>query len=281
MPKKSPADQPAAAFQFTQSRFQDLVAETLQQAKALGAGDAVAEVSEAYGLSVSVRNRELENVERNRDKSLGVTVYLGNHRGHASTSDFSSNAIADTVRAAYDIARFTAEDPLAGLPDAQDVVTEIKDLDLFHPWTIDAGEAAQLALSCEAAALKTSRQITNSEGASVSAQHAHFYAGHMREGLTGQPGIFQGGYASTRHSMGVSVIAGKGDAMQRDAWYTSMRDATELASASAIGRYAAQRTLARVGARKIKTTQCPVLFEAPLASGLLGSFGHAISGGAL
>ena len=281
MPKKSPADQPAAAFQFTQSRFQDLVAETLQQAKALGAGDAVAEVSEAYGLSVSVRNRELENVERNRDKSLGVTVYLGHHRGHASTSDFSSKAIADTVRAAYDIARFTAEDPLAGLPDAQDVVTEIKDLDLFHPWTIDAGEAAQMALSCEAAALKTSKQITNSEGASVSAQHAHFYAGHMREGQTGQPGIFQGGYASTRHSMGVSVIAGKGDAMQRDAWYTSMRDATELASASAIGRYAAQRTLARVGARKIKTTQCPVLFEAPLASGLLGSFVHAISGGAL
>ena len=281
--KKTMQDSAAkpAGFQFTPDAFKGLVQETLASAKAMGAVDAVAEVSEAYGLSVSVRQQELENVERNRDKSLGVTVYLGHHRGHASTSDFSAKAVEDTVRAAYDIARFTAEDPMAGLPDAQDIVTDVRYLDLFHPWNVDAGAAAELALRCEGAALKTSRQITNSEGASVSAQHAHFFAAHMRGGEMDKPGIFSGGYASSRHSMGVSVIAGKGDGMQRDAWFTSMRDANELSGATAIGRYAAQRTLSRLNARKIKTIQCPVLFEAPLASGLIGSFVHAVSGGAL
>ncbi|MEZ7816007.1 MAG: metalloprotease PmbA [Burkholderiaceae bacterium] len=279
-----PADAKLAGFQFAQSHFQELVQDTLQSAKRLGAADAVAEVSEAYGLSVSVRNRELENVERNRDKSLGVTLYLGHHRGHAATSDFSKAAIEQTVKAAYDIARFTAEDAMAGLPDAQDVVGEVRDLDLFHPWAVDAATASEIAMTCENAALRTSKLITNSEGASVSAQHSHFYAAHMREGQIGSQGIdgvFAGGYASTRHSMGASVIAGKGDGMQRDGWYSSMRDQSDLANPKAIGRYAAERTLSRLHARKIPTTQCPVLFEAPLSSGLLGSFVHAISGGAL
>ncbi|MDP4607787.1 MAG: metalloprotease PmbA [Burkholderiaceae bacterium] len=280
-PKRADANVLLADFQFSQSHFQALVHDALQCAKGLGAADAVAEVSEAYGLSVSVRNRELENVERNRDKSLGVTLYLGHHRGHAATSDFSKAAIAQTVKAAYDIARFTAEDAMAGLPDVQDVVTEVRDLDLFHPWAIDAAGAADIAKQCEGAALKTSKLITNSEGASVSAQHSHFYAAHMRQGQMGGAGVFAGGYASTRHSIGTSVIAGKGDGMQRDAWFSSMRDHTELASPKTIGRYAAERTLSRLNARKIPTTQCPVLFEAPLASGLLGSFVHAISGGAL
>ena len=274
-------NQKQAQFQFAQAHLQELVSDALRCAKQLGAVDAVAEVSEAYGLSVSVRNRELENVERNRDKSLGVTLYLGHHRGHAATSDFSKAAIEQTVKAAYDIARFTAEDTMAGLPDVQDVVGEVRDLDLFHPWAVDAAAAADIAMSCERAALGTSKLITNSEGASVSAQHSHFYAAHMREGQTNQAGIFAGGYASTRHSIGTSVIAGKGDVMQRDAWFSSMRDQADLASPKAIGRYAAQRTLSRLNARKIPTTQCPVLFEAPLASGLLGSFVHAISGGAL
>jgi PmbA protein len=150
-------------------------------ARKLGASDAGVEVSEGVGLSVSVRKGELENVERNRDKSLGVSVYLGQRRGNASTSDFSPAAIAQTVQAAYDIARFTAEDPAAGLPDADDLATPAevaRDLDLFHPWAIDAAQAAEMALRCEPPALATSRSITNSEGAGVSAQQSHFWAGN-------------------------------------------------------------------------------------------------------
>jgi PmbA protein len=225
---------------------------------------------------VSVRKGELENVERNRDKSLGITVYVGKRRGNASTSDFSKAAIQQTVRAAFDIARFTAEDPFAALPDAKDIAPESKhrkDLDLFFPWAIDSEKAAQLALVCEEAALKTDKRITNSEGASVSAQQSHFFSAHTHG--------FRGGYASSRHSLSVSPIAGKGRDMQRDAWYSSMRSADDLASPEAVGRYAAERALSRLKARKIATTECAVLFESPLASGLLGSFVSAISGGAL
>jgi PmbA protein len=227
-------------------------------------------------LSVSVRNGELENVERNRDKSLGVTVYVGHRRGNASTSDFSDAAIEQTVRAAFDIARFTAEDPFASLPDARDlapVSTRSRDLDLFHPWAISSEEAAKLALQCESAALKVDKRITNSEGAAVSAQQSHFFSAHTNG--------FRGGYASSRHSMSVSPIAGKGDDMQRDAWYSSMRSADALASPESIGRYASERALSRLHARKIATTECPVLFESPLAAGLVGALVQAISGGAL
>ncbi len=270
--------QPRADNGFSYSRpyFEELVDTALAHAKKLGATDAGAEVSEGCGLSVSVRKGELENVERNRDKSLGVTVYLGHRRGNASTSDFSRGAIEQTVQAAYDIARFTAEDPFAALPDAADVAApeqQRTDLDLFFPWAIHSEQAAKLAKICEAAALQTDKRITNSEGASVSAQQSHFFSAHTRG--------FRGGYPSSRHSLSVSPIAGKGDDMQRDAWYSSMRNADDLASPSAIGRYAAERALSRLTARKIATTQCPVLFESPLAAGLLGSFVQAISGGSL
>ena len=270
-----------AGFQFSPDQLAQAVDFALQQAKALGASDAVAEASEGHGLSVSVRQQALENVERNRDKSLGVTVYLGSKRGHAATSDFSEAAITQTVMAALDIARFTAEDPMAGLPDADDVVTEVRDLDLYHPWSIDAEGAMALAMACESAALNTHRLITNSEGAGVSAQHSHFFAAHMRQGELTGAGIFRGGYASTRHSMSVAPIAGRGDQMERDHWYTSMRDAAEMASPQAVGRYAAERALARLHGRKMPTMTCPVLFEAPLAAGLLGAFVQAVSGGAL
>jgi len=253
----------------------------LGHAKLLGAADAAAEVSEGAGLSVSVRKGELENVERNRDKSLGVTVYLGQKRGNASTSDFSPDAVRQTVQAAYDIARFTAEDPVAGLPDAADVADSYPDLDLFYPWAIDSQQAMQIALACEAAAFKTSKKITNSEGAGVSAQQSHFFTAHMRGGERGKPGIFSGGYASSRHSLSVAPIAGKGANMERDAWYSSMRDPSELASAEAVGRYAAERALARLNGRKIATVECPVLFESTLAAGLLGAYVQATSGGAL
>ena len=267
-----------SGFSYSRDFFEGLVDQALAHAKKLGATDAGADASEGCGLSVSVRKGELETVERNRDKSLGVTVYVGQRRGNASTSDFSEEAVKRTVQAAYDIARFTAEDPTAGLPDAEDIALPgtHRDLDLFFPWDVSSEEAARIALECEAAALGTHKRITNSEGASVSAQQSHFFSAHTRG--------FSGGYASSRHSLSVAPIAslpGKNGEMQRDYWYSSMRDAKELASPEAVGRYAAQRALSRLGSRKIPTTECPVLFESSLASGLLGGFVQAVSGGTL
>ena len=273
-PKEKPhSAQPEAGFSYHRNFFENLVDTALAHAKKLGASEAAAEASEACGLSVSVRKGELENVERNRDKSLGITVYVGLKRGNAATSDFSKVAIEQTVQAAYDIARFTAEDKTSGLPADRDIARTHPELDLFHPWVINSQQAAQLALECEAAALSTSRLITNSEGAGVSAQQSHFFSAHTRG--------FRGGYASSRHSISVAPIAGKGNQMQRDSWYSSMRDAAELASPQAVGRYAAERALSRLKSRKIATTECPVLFESPLAAGLLGGFVQAVSGGAL
>jgi PmbA protein len=263
-------------FAYNREQFQQIVEDALAIARGLGASDAAVEVSEGAGLSVSVRKGELENVERNRDKSVGVTVYLGQRRGNASTSDFSRTALEQTVRAAYDIARFTAEDPAAGLPDEADLAppeVATRDLDLCHPWVIDAQAAKDLAVRCESAAFATDRRIANSEGAGVSAQQSHFYMGNTRG--------FRGGYASSRHGLSVSPIAGKGDAMQRDYWYTSMRDPAELAAPEAVGRYAAERALSRLHSRKIATCEVPVLFESTLAAGLIGAYVQATSGGSL
>ncbi len=185
------------------------------------------------------------------------------------------------MRAAYDIARFTAEDPAAGLPDEADLALgEVAErpLDLFHPWTIDAEGAVEIARRCEHAALSVDPRVTNSEGAGVSAQQSHFFAANTRG--------FRGGYASSRHSLSVSPIASLrrrrgGDDMQRDAWYSSMRAAEDLASPEAIGRYAAERALSRLGSRKVPTCEVPVLFESTVAAGLLGAFVQATSGGAL
>ena len=274
-------------FAYTRDQFAQTVEDALAAARRLGASDAGAEVSEGVGLSVSVRLGELENVERNRDKSLGVTVYVGQRRGNASTSDFSAAAIEQTVRAAHDIARFTAEDPAAGLPDDADMAGTAaagRDLDLFHPWAIDAEAAAALALRCEAAAMDTDPRVTNSEGAAVSAQQSHFFMGNSRG--------FRGGYASSRHSMSVAPIASRATGksgksgnsepdMQRDHWYSSMRDASELSAPEAVGRYAAERALSRLASRKVATCEVPVLFESGLAAGLLGAFVQATSGGSL
>ena len=270
------SSQPLPGFSYSRDFFEDLVDTALAHAKKLGATDAAAEASEGCGLSVSVRKGDLENVERNRDKSLGITVYVGQKRGNAATSDFSKAAIQQTVKAAFDIARFTAEDTSSGLPAERDIARVHRDLDLFHPWDITSEDAATLALQCEAAALGVSKRITNSEGAGVSAQQSHFFSAHTHG--------FRGGYASSRHSVSVAPIAklpGRNAEMQRDAWYTSMRDARDMASPEAVGRYAAERALSRLKSRKIKTCECPVLFESPLAAGLLGSFTQAISGGAL
>lgn len=267
-------------FAFERSRFEQWVEEALAFARELGASDAAVEVSEGVGLSVSVRKGEVENVERNRDKSAGVTVYLGRRRGNASTSDFSRIAMEQTIRAAHDIARFTAEDPAAGLPETDDMAigaAATRDLDLFHPWDIDAERALELALRCESAALAVDPRITNSEGASVSAQQSHFFAGNSRG--------FRGGYASSRHSLSVAPIASLpargGPQMERDAWYSSMRSPRELAAPEAVGRYAAERALSRLKSRRLPTCEMPVLFESTLAAGLLGAYVQATSGGAL
>jgi PmbA protein len=266
----------SSGFAYTRERFRELVDTCLQRAKSLGASDAVAEVSEGVGLSVSVRKGATENIERNRDKSISITVYVGKRRGNASTSDFSRAALEQTVQAAHDIARFTSEDPAAGLPDEADLAdaaTAERDLDLFHPWAIDAEQAIALATRCEAAALAVDGRITNSEGSGVSAQQSHFFTGNTRG--------FGAGYASSRHSLSVAPIASLGRDMQRDAWYTSMRSAAELAPPELVGRYAAERALSRLASRKIKTCEVPVLFESSLASTLLGAYVQATSGGAL
>ena len=276
----SPGLSSPSGFAYSKERFQQYVEDALSFARTLGASDAAAEVSEGVGLSVSVRKGEVENVERNRDKSMGITVYVGQRRGNASTSDFSRAAMEQTVRAAHDIARFTAEDPAAGLPETEDMAlgqAALRDLDLFHPWAIDAEAAMQLALRCESAALAVDKRITNSEGAGVSAQQSHFFAGNSRG--------FGAGYASSRHSLSVAPIAStpgkRGDDMQRDAWYTSMRSAAEMAAPEAVGRYASERALSRLKSRKIKTCEVPVLFESTIAAGLLGAYVQATSGGAL
>ncbi|PLC54806.1 metalloprotease PmbA [Pollutimonas nitritireducens] len=270
------SDQPTSYLPISenQTRFRELVSDALKHAKSLGASDAAAEISESRGLSVSVRRKDIETVEQTRDRSLDLTVFAGNRRGSASTSDFSAQAIRETVEAAWHIARYTAEDPAAGLPDADQLATSgYPDLQLHHPWDIAAEDAAELAIQAERAAHATSRLITNTDGASVDTYEGHFVLGNSRG--------FMGGYPYSRHSLSVAPIAGRGGNMQRDHWYTSARAPEHLSDPAAVGRYAAERTLSRMSARRIKTGRFPVLFEAPLAVGLIGALVQATSGGAL
>ena len=264
-------------FSHSQDQLKEIAQDVLRFAKDKGASDAAVEISEGQGLSVTVRKGQVETIEQNKDKGIGVTVYLGHdraiRRGNASTSDFSAQSLKDTVDAAYNIARFTAEDDCAGLPEAELLEMQPRDLQLFHPWTLTAEEAVALAQRAEAAAFAVDKRITNSEGANTYAQQSHFVMANTRG--------FMGGYPYSRHSLSVSPIAGKGNNMQRDDWYSSDRDPTKLAQPEAIGRYAAERALSRLSARKLDTRKCPVLFEAPLAAGLLGSFVQAVSGGSL
>ena len=256
------------------AQFEDLVTQALDFAKTLGATDAVAEVSEGQGLAVNVRLGEVETVEQTRDRSLAITVFAGQRRGSASTSDFSRAALEQTVQAAWHIARYTAEDPAAGLPEAEELMLSASpDLSLYHPWAISVDEAARLAIEAEDAARGLSKKITNSEGASVDSHEGQFVMGNTRG--------FLDGYTFTRHGLSVVPIAGRGDNMQRDYWYVSDRRADRLADPREVGRYAAARVLARLDARRLSTRQVPVLFEAPLALGLLGALTQAVSGGAL
>ncbi|MDR2638075.1 MAG: metalloprotease PmbA [Zoogloeaceae bacterium] len=263
----------AQQFSYLSSTLRQLAEDALRHAREKGATAAEADVSEGFGQSVTVRHGEVETIEYNRDKGLSVSVYLGQRRGYASTSDFSPRAIRETVEAALAIARFTAEDPCAGLAEEELLARETPDLALYRPWDLPVEEAIELARRSEAAALRADRRISNSEGASVATHEAQFVAANSLG--------FAGGYPTSRHDISCSVIAGKGGAMQRDYWFSSHRDTASLLSPEAVGEKAARRAAARLGAKKIRTGTFPVLLEAPLAAGFLGHFVQAASGSAL
>ena len=254
--------------------LKQITQDVLKLAKNAGASSAETDTSFGSGQNVSVRLGETETIEYNRDKGVSVTVYFGQQKGNASTSDLSPQALKDTVEAACNIAKYTAKDEFCGLADAALMAKNIPDLDLNHPWHINVDDALEMAKRCEAAALDVDRKrITNSEGAGISCSDGVFAYANSHG--------FVGGYASTRHSMSCSVIAEQGDAMQRDYWYTSARDFADMESAEHVGKLAGERTIRRLGAKPMQTGNYPVLFEANLASGLISSLISAISGGSL
>jgi PmbA protein len=271
---RTPGNVPAAShFPVSTEVLERIAGAVLAAARAGGATAAETEVSQAVGQSVSVRKGEVETIAYNRDKGLGVTVYVGVRRGHASSADFSDESIRATVDKALAIARYTAEDPCAGLADPARLAKTWPDLDLYHPWDLPVEAAIELGRESEAAALAVDPRIANSEGATVARSESEFvYANTLG---------FCGGYRSSRHHVDCSVIAEADGAMQRDYWYTAARAPEDLLSATEVGRIAGERTVRRLGARQIGTTECPVLFEAPEAADLLGSFVHAVSGGSL
>ena len=262
-------------FALPTAEIERLAGAVLAAAKAGGATAAETEVSQAVGQSVTVRRGEVETIAYNRDKGIGVTVYLGQRRGHASTADFSPEALHAAVDKALAIARYTAEDPAAGLADPDRLARDIPDLDLYDPWPLAVEDAIALGREAEAAALAVDRRLTNTEGSTVAWNESEFvYANSLG---------FLGGYPSTRHHIDCSVIGDPGDGgvMQRDFWYTAGRGASDLQAAATVGRIAGERTARRLSARKLGTIECPVLFEAPEAADLIGAFVSAVSGGAL
>ena len=260
-------------FSYPSTTLQKIAQDVLSQAKKLGATACETDISDGFGQNVTVRRGEVETIEYNRDKGLSVRVYIGQRRGHASTSDFSPQAVSDTVAAAISIAGHTAADDCAGLADAELLAREFPDLDLYFPWDLPVEQAIELAQTCEAAAFEVDKRITNSEGASVYLNESQFvYANSLG---------FMGGYPASRHSISCAVIASEDDTMQRDYWYSVARDPADLEQADSVGRKTGMRSVARLGARKIATCEVPVLFEAPIASSLVGHFVSAVSGGSL
>ena len=255
------------------NRLKTVVQQLLDEAKLQGASAAEAAFSVDNGLSVSARLGEVETIEFHCDQGIGVTVYFGQQKGSASTNDVSADSLKETVQAACSIARYASPDQYAGLPLPEQLASEFPDLDLNHPWAIDAEQAISLAIECENTARSFDKAITNSEGASVNS--------HQGTRVFGNSLGFLQGYQSSRHSISCSVLAGTGDAMQRDYWYSVARNAQLLESAQAVGEKAAQRTLARLNARSLSTRQSPVLFAPEMASGLIGALIGAISGSSL
>ena len=259
--------------QFDIEGAREVVEAMLSEAKNLGASSAEAGVSIESGLSVNVRLGEVDTLEHNRDKGLGITVYFGHRKGSASTSDFKPQAIKETVQAACDIARYTEEDAAAGLAEAEDIVMQYPELELYHPWDLSAEMAIELAKECETAGREMDSRISNSEGASVSS--------HDGLRVYGNSHGFRGDYLSSRHSMSCTLIGEDDNGMQRDHWYSIARDVANLQSAEEIGIQAATRTLSRLNARRLKTANVPVIFQADVARGVLSHFLRAISGSVL
>ncbi len=260
-------------FPLATEQLQSLAAEVLARARAAGATAAETEISQAVGQNVGVRLGEVETIEYNRDKGAGITVYLGQARGHVSTADLSSDALGAAVDKALAIARYTAPDPCAGLADTALLAREWADLELYFPWALSAEDAIELARECEAAAFAVDPRVKNSEGANVSVHRAEFV-------YANSAGFF-GGYRSSRHGISCAVIAETRAGMQRDHWYSSARAAADLDAAPAVGRKAGERAVRRLGAKKLATRQVPILYEAPAATSLLGHFVAAASGGNL
>jgi PmbA protein len=256
-----------------QARLEEMVEDVIARARQLGADGVEAGVSIDAGLSVTVRLGETETLEYNHDRALGLTVYFEHRKGSASTADFAPESIAATVQAACDIARYTSEDACAGLADADRMAIEIPDLDLYHPWDLDAARAIELATECEAAALAVDPRIENSEGGTVSS-----YAG-MR--VKGNSHGFIGGYRGSHHSFSCSVIGRQGEEMQRDYWSETCRDYRDLPAPALVGRTAGERTLRRLGTRRLSTRETPVIFVAEVARSLFGNLINAITGSSL
>ncbi len=262
-----------STFSYSLDQIKQMSADVLHTAKQLGASAAEVDVSLSVGQNISVRLGETETIEYNRDKGMSVTVYFGQQKGHASTSDLTPQALKDTVAAACNIAKYTAKDTFCGLADAALMAKNYPDLDLHHPWQISVDEAIVIAKEIEAAAMDVDKRITNSEGASVSTGESCFVYSNSHG--------FVGGYASSRHGISCAVIAEENDAMQRDYWYSTARAAVDLDPAAIVGRKAGERTVRRLNARKISTCQVPVLFDATLSGSLISSLISAISGGSL
>ncbi|HUL47156.1 MAG TPA: metalloprotease PmbA [Steroidobacteraceae bacterium] len=265
MPSTSSTSELAGAGQLT-----DLVSFALEEARRQGASQSEVDASVSRGLSVTVRLGEVDTVEYQRDRGLAVTVYFGKRKGSASTADLASSAVLETVAKACAIARYTAEDPYAGLIEPEALARDIPDLDLDHPWDVSPERAIEIARSCEAAGLAVDARVSNSEGGSVGSQR--------HTGVYGNSLGFLAGYSSTSHSVSCSLIAEQGGEMQRDHWYTVARDPADLEDAASVGRLAGERALARLGARRLTTRKAPVAFAPDMARGLIGHFIGAIRG---
>jgi PmbA protein len=250
--------------------LKDVVSFALEEAKRQGASQCEADANVAQGLGVTVRLGEVETIEYQRDRGLGVTVYFGKRKGSASTADLSREAVRQTVEKACAIARYTAEDPYAGLIEPEFLAREIPDLDLDHPWTLMPEEAIDIARRCEAAGLAVDSRITNSEGGSLNS--------NRHSGVYGNSHGFLAGVSSTSHSTSCSLIAQQGEEMQRDYWYTTARDPADLEAPEVIGRIAGERSVARLGSRKLSTRKAPVAFTPDMARGLIRHFAAAIRG---
>ena len=248
----------------------DVVSLALEEARGQGASECEADASVSQGLSVSVRLREVDTLEYQRDRGLSLTVYFGKRKGSASTADLAGSAVRETVEKACAIARYTAEDPYAGLVEPEALAREIPDLDLDHPWDLTPERAIELARECEAAGLAVDPRLANSEGAAVSSQR--------QTGVYGNSLGFLAGYSATSHSVSCTLIAEVGEDMQRDYWFTVARDPADLEAAAGIGRTAGERALARLGARRLTTRKVPVAFTPDMARGLFRHFVGAISG---